>query len=139
MPVHRPSLPSVPKDGHVVAAPTTHPGTQQDQQSARQPLQQASVTHAGRATSYGLISSGHPSESDNVVMPMTDSGEVDRLAVLCHCAYASQFSENPEDIFRYACIDVKLSQPGNHMRDGGTAETQGPFPEATMVRMANAY
>lgn len=133
---NHPCFPFVHSDGHGAAGPTMcMRGSLHEQQSAWPPLQHSSIPNGVSAASVDLTSSVQRSEPGNVVLPLTDSGEVDRLAVLCHCAYASQFSEDPEDIFKYACIDVKLNQPGDQKRDGDTPEVAGPFPEATLVRI----
>jgi hypothetical protein len=42
-------------------------------------------------------------------LPTTASGAVDRLAVLSHCAFAGQFSDDPADMFKLACMDMTSS------------------------------
>eukprot|EP00892_Ulva_mutabilis_P008754 jgi/Ulvmu1/6250/UM028_0108.1 len=128
---HHPSFPLIPSDGYGVGRPSQClRSTPQEHDSDRLPLQQACLKQGPSESSFDLVSSVHRCESGDVVMPMTDSGEVDRLAVLCHCAYASQFSEDPEDIFKYACIDAMLAQSDHSKCDSGALEPPGPFPEA---------
>lgn len=132
--VYQPPLPFVRQDGQEYEANKAHKASpQHEQQSARLSRLHTSVADILSASSYNLVTSARQNESDNVVMPMTDSGEVDRLAVLCHCAYASQFSENPEDIFKFACMDAKVNQCEDPPRGSCTPETQGPFPQAIPV------
>lgn len=132
--MHHPSMSFVRQDGQDLEVSKAHvSSTPHEQQSARLPVQHAFTADMLSASSYNLVTSARQNDSEHVVMPMTDSGEVDRLAVLCHCAYASQFSENPEDIFKFACIDAKMNQPEDKSRDSCTPETQGPFPQATLV------
>lgn len=132
--MHPPSMSFVRQDGQDFDVSRAHiSSNQHQQQSGRLPRQHSSIAEMLSASSYNLVTSARQNDSEHVVMPMTDSGEVDRLAVLCHCAYASQFSENPEDIFKFACIDAKINQSEDTVRDSCTPETQGPFPQATLV------
>lgn len=134
---HHTPMQRLRQEGHsyeVAKPPVTRVFHHDQTFSSRPSQQQSSITAMLSASSYDFLSSSVRTEPDSVVMPMTDSGEIDRLAVLCHCAYASQFSENPEDIFKYACVDVKPNQSGERMRDSCTPEMQGPFPQATSVR-----
>lgn len=58
-----------------------------------------------RPSADQFISVAGPGRWDPM-MPKTPRGEVDKLAVLSHCANAGQFCDDPSAIFKLACIDM---------------------------------